>query len=80
MAGPWPVADVLHVRVNLQSATRVRGYWYDMNGRLLRSAEPVTLPQGESLVQFSTADMLSGTYLFRILVNGRTVTERIVKY
>lgn len=76
---PNPTSNVAVVRFTLPEASPLTLTLLDMNGRAVRTvAKDRHTEAGEGSIDFSTADLPAGVYLYRLTAGGVSETGRVV--
>ena len=65
---PVDLAKPYHVKINI----------YDVNGRLVKTLIDDQLSAGRHEFKFDGSDLASGTYIYNMLVNGNSLTKRML--
>ena len=65
---PFDLTKPLHVKLNI----------YDVNGRLVKTLVDDQLSAGHYEFKFDGTDLASGTYIYNMIVNGNSLTKRML--
>lgn len=75
---PNPVADQLHLELNLESDASCRISLYDLGGKMVRELEEKLLLQGGNELTLNLSDMAAGAYLLKIDTELGMITRQVV--
>jgi hypothetical protein len=68
---PNPVSDFLYIKSDLEIISLKL---YDMQGRIL-----MEINGGNNMCEIDVRDLIRGTYIVKVITNGGSRTEKIVK-
>lgn len=76
---PNPVVDIWTIELDLEEQGALAVYVYDMQGKKVRDVYERTVRVGESIFSFNKNGLTNGTYMVRITLNNKIVSnEKIV--
>jgi len=74
---PNPFNPSTRIRYSLPMAAHVTVEVFDVSGRHVATLVDRPMPAGEHVVDFDSADLTSGIYVYRISSSGHTLTRRM---
>jgi len=74
---PNPVVDQATLRFNLTKEAEVSLGIYSLSGQLLKTMTPQTYFSGTNEIQVNTSGLSQGIYLYKLTLNGETVTGKL---
>lgn len=77
-AFPNPFADATTLSLQLDRAAAIQAEVFDRLGRRVAVLQDGTLPTGAHTLRFDGAGLPDGTYVIRVVADGRAVEERLV--
>ncbi|WP_412068568.1 T9SS type A sorting domain-containing protein [Rubrivirga sp. IMCC43871] len=78
-AFPTPFSDRLTLQVHLDRAERAAVHVYDLYGRLVATLHDGPLPGGRTRLDWSSAGLASGLYVYRVATPSGVATGTVVK-
>lgn len=76
---PNPLADNSAIQIQLPQQSKVSVQVVSMDGKLLRSIDKGTLNQGTYTIPLNMISAAKGSYLVKLVVDGKTFTKTIIK-
>ncbi len=77
---PNPFHTDFMLKYYLHANARVQVRLLDINGRVIEAQNPGRQATGLHIVEFSQPQLPNGMYIAELSVNGRTTTQRMIKY
>ncbi len=75
---PNPAADVVNIMLHHSKPQLVRTEVYDLEGRLVKSVEPVLLPEGTHEMKMDVAEFAPGQYVLKIISDTGLFAARML--
>lgn len=75
---PNPATDMVNLSFNLSVDGSGMIYLYDINGKLV-SAKASRFNRGSNVIQYETANLVSGNYMFEIRCGEETLSGKLIK-
>jgi hypothetical protein len=76
---PNPSRDFVRVQYQINHDTEIQTQLYDLAGKKVFQSPSKVEMAGENLLELDMRPLPTGTYLLHLLLDGRRVTERVVK-
>jgi hypothetical protein len=79
LASPNPFNNETNVSFNLKNTAEVSLVVTDLAGRVVYSAAPATMNAGEQVIAIDGSSFGAGMYNYTLTIEGKSITNRIVK-
>jgi len=74
---PNPFNPVTNISFKLPKESHVKVEVYNLNGQLISTLADRQFGAGEQMIQFDASHVTSGTYLYKVTMNGKTYSKKM---